>query len=62
MSAESRHSEVCPSCGAAGYGNATCSVCVKEWPRFGISKETVAQVLNIIGDRPPVPPFGTVFH
>ena len=63
MSIEARFTEVCPSCGAVGYGNATCSVCIKEWPRFGIvSEEYAARLLDILGGRPPEPPFGTVFH
>lgn len=62
MTIEPRHTEVCQSCGAVGYGNATCSVCVKEWPRFGISPWTVALLLRAIGSRPPEPPLGTVFH
>ena len=59
---EPRYTEVCPSCAAVGYGNITCSVCVKEWPRFGIPEESVAQILSIIGDRAPEPPLGTTFH
>ena len=62
MSIEARHTEVCLSCGAVGYGNMTCSVCIKEWPRFGISEECVARLLDVIGDRAPEPPFGTTFH
>ena len=53
---------VCPHCGAVGYGNATCSDCVRQWVRFGISQDTVDQLLRAIGDRPPEAPFGTVFQ
>ena len=57
------YDETCPSCGAVGYGNATCSACIKEWPRVaGISQEYVDELLAFIGDRAPEPPFGTVFQ
>ncbi len=62
MNTASRHTEVCQSCGAVGYGNATCSACIKEWPRLGFDEEYVARLLDIIGDRAPEPPFGTTFH
>jgi hypothetical protein len=53
---------VCLSCGAVGYGNATCRDCVSQWPRFGIPQEAVDGILAAIGDRSPDPPFGTVLE
>ena len=57
-----RCQETCRSCGAVGHGNATCSACVAEWPRFGISQEMVDRLLRAIGDQPPERPFGTIVH
>lgn len=59
---EDRCRHTCPSCGAIGFGNMTCRRCVSEWPRFGIPQEHVNRLLEAIGDRPPRPPLGTVFH
>jgi len=57
-----RYRHVCQACGAAGYGNATCRDCVAQWPRFGISQESVDSLLRAIGDKPPEAPFGTTWH
>lgn len=59
---EDRNQHTCPSCGAVGFGNMTCRRCVSEWPRFGIPQDSVDELLKIIGDRPPRPPYGTRFH
>ena len=57
-----RYRHVCRGCGAAGYGNATCRDCVMQWPRFGISQDSVDSLLRAIGDQPPEAPFGTTWH
>ena len=38
----------CRTCGAVGYGNATCRDCVKQWPRFGVSQEIVERLLEAL--------------
>jgi len=55
-----RSQYVCPTCGAVGYGNATCRDCVLQWPRFGMLD--VEPLLRAIGDKPPEAPFGTRWH
>jgi hypothetical protein len=50
--------EVCVTCGAVEFGNATCRDCVSRWPNRGISQETVDRLLATIGDQPPARPVG----
>ena len=57
-----RYSETCSTCRAVGYGNATCSACVRQWPRFGISQETTDRLLAAIGDQIPDTPVGSAHH
>jgi hypothetical protein len=51
---DDRYRETCRACGAMGYGNATCSACVRQWPRFGM--KDIERLLKAIGDKPPVDP------
>ena len=57
-----RKDEVCQACRAVGYGNATCSWCVRQWSRFGISQDTVDQLLAAIGNQLPDPPIGAQYQ
>jgi hypothetical protein len=50
--------EICSTCGAVGYGNASCRACVVEWPRFGIQQDLVDRLLTAIGNQPPEAPLG----
>lgn len=59
---DKRYLEKCQGCGAAGYGNATCVDCVRQWPRFGVSGFKVLLLLDAICDEPPQAPLGTTFH
>ena len=59
---EDRSQYVCQGCGAQGYGNATCRDCVAQWPRFGMSQQSVDRLLALIGDKPAEAPFGTMWH
>jgi hypothetical protein len=45
---DDRFAESCRVCGAAGYGNATCRDCVSQWPRFGMPREIVDQLLEAL--------------
>ncbi len=54
--------EICSACQAVGHGNMTCRWCVAQWPRFGISQDSVDQILKGLGDRLPDPPFGTRYN
>jgi hypothetical protein len=61
MGDDGRMNETCSVCKAVGFGNATCSACVRQWVRFGIPQASVEMLLNAIGNRMPDPPCGTLF-